>query len=161
MESTNKWLIGMLLILLLTSVYVYNSLPIKRNKLIIISGTLKNLPRFGSTGGDFFYPYMILTLNEYKEQFILRDCSYKSLDVVGARKMIIGDSLKVETSVDNGAYYVFGLSSSDGYDLLDFNKYTTCNSNRWKTTFFWGILVFIILIIRTIIIPTIRRIFLW
>jgi hypothetical protein len=149
MTDTDKWLLGMLLILLLASIYTYNSSnSVRRYELTVIHGALKDAPKFGSTGGDFTYPYVTFGLNEYKEQFILSQCSYKSLDLIGVGKLIIGDSLKVEALSDDGMYYVFGLSLTNGYSLLDFEDYGVCNSNRWKKPFFFAVLVCVVLVVR-------------
>ena len=150
MTDTDKWLLGMLLILLLASTYTYNSSnSVRRYELTVIHGVLKDVPKFGSTGGDFVYPNVKFSLNGFKELFVLRQCSYESLDVVKLSKLIKGDSLKIEASkVADGLYYVFELSLTNGYSLLDFEDYGVCNSNRWKKPFFFAVLVCVVLVVR-------------
>ena len=157
MNDDDKFILGVLLILLLTSIYTYNLEPINRDKLIVVEGTLKELPFFSSNGGDFSYPYMKLKLNKHKEYFVFKNCSYKLLDLVKAKKMIIGDSLRVEAVLRYNEYRVYDLSYPNGYVLLDFEKLNDCERNRWKEPFYLGGIALLILMIRIIVIPIWRK----
>lgn len=158
MSQTDKYLIGVFLILLLTSLYTYVTSPTKRDQMFIINGSLAEQPDFTSSGGDFKYEYLRLRLKGYDEYFYCRNCSYKALNLDLAQAMSVGDSVKVKVT-KNGRFYVFGIESiSDGL-ILDNNEVIRCESNTWRKTFYLSIVAFALLVFRLIFVSFYKKSF--
>lgn len=149
----NQKLVGILLILLLVSVYAYNSESIQDGKLVVIKGILKELPYYGTMGGDFVYKYVKVTLSENKGEFLLQDCSYKLMDYSKMEKLAVGDSLELEIfKVDamDAKYKVVSLSSSSCGIILNREQTKNCYRERWKIVFYLAAAVFCVLLYQII-----------
>lgn len=108
--------------------------------MIYIEGTLKEMPVFSYTGGDFRYYYMVFKLNGVEENFIVENCAYDELDIAKARMMSPGDSLVIGTlSDEEEQHIVISLSSDKQGILIDFENYRFCDVSGWRKPFYASI----------------------
>lgn len=156
----NYKLVGTVLILLLASVYSYNSESLRDGKLVVINGVLKEAPYFGTMGGDFVYKYVKVTLSENNGNFLLQDCSYKLIDFSKMKKLAVGDSLKIgvfKEDIMGTKYKVLSLSSPNYGTILNLEETKNCYRGRWKAGFYFAAIVFCLLLYQVIPFKRIRK----
>jgi hypothetical protein len=140
-STYSKWWIGWIIILFLTSGYQYLSKPVSRSELNILKGTLKTLPKFGSTGGDFPYYYMQFQLNEYEHTILINQCAYKALNMSEVSNLAVGDSIQLEVKELDEKWRAFGIQAG-GADILAYHQYVRCENESWKSLFYLGLICF-------------------
>ncbi len=152
--SFDRQLIFILFLSLGVSFYLWKfNEPVNDYSLFTIKGVLKEEPYWSSTGGDFTYEYVKISLID-GNHFDLRNCAYKAANLDKIHQLIAGDTILFQVDslfVDKKEHYVFSLRSNKNGNILLVEDLNRCELNRWTVTFYIAIIILGWLLLRLII----------
>ena len=150
----DKQLIFILFLCLGVGFYLWKFIvPVHDYSLVTVKGELTETPYWSSTGGDFTYEYVKISLRD-GNYFDLRNCAYEWADLDKINQLSVGDSIifQVEdTLAREREYNVFSVSSSKTGSILTLEDFNKCNTSRWRVMYYVGAFICVILLTRYIV----------